>query len=203
MITMGDNAFTPNWTVHPGEILLDFIENHGLTNKQVAARMNVSVETVKDILAGAAITRQTASLLSKATGMSVKFWLGVESDYVRDIGRLMPADRSIFKNLGKFLIMRGNRVSVLKDAFIKDVVVNDPDHGYEKAAALKEAEDYTIFMELYRGKFHYQVAVGASCGTYVALGPNIVKGIAAQALNTNPAPVVDMARSYPVEYAGT
>ena len=57
---MGDNAFTPNWTVHPGEILLDFIENHGLTNKQVAARMNVSVETVKDILAGAAITRQTA-----------------------------------------------------------------------------------------------------------------------------------------------
>ena len=198
---MGSNDFNPDWTCHPGELLEQVMEDKELTKETVAERMGASLDVLQDILLGCSIDKRIASMLEKAIGAPAAFWLRCEASYKRDILRLVPGDQKVFKKLRGFLVIRGSKAAEFKEAFIQNVVVNDPDHGYEKAAALKEAEDYTILMELHSGKWHYQVAIGASCGTYVAIGPNVVIRLATHALDTKPSPVVDMAKSFPVEYS--
>src|SRR5207245_1067646 len=81
LITMASNppsGWQPDWTVAPGEILLEALQDRGMTQSELAHRLARPSKTVNEIIKGkAAITPETAIQLERALGISVRFWTGL------------------------------------------------------------------------------------------------------------------------------
>jgi antitoxin HigA-1 len=67
----------------PGEMLREeFILPLGLTQSELADRMDVPVGRINQILQGKrAVTADTAVRLSRVLGMSAEFWIGLQTDF--------------------------------------------------------------------------------------------------------------------------
>lgn len=74
---------TPNWTVHPGEILREeFLKPLKLSAYALAKRIRVPAPRVNDIvLEKRGITAGTAVRLAKFFGTSGQFWLSLQAAY--------------------------------------------------------------------------------------------------------------------------
>jgi antitoxin HigA-1 len=74
---------TPNWRVHPGEILREeFLKPLKLTAYALAKAIHVPAPRVNDIvLEKRGITVDTAVRLARFLGTSEHFWLGLQSAY--------------------------------------------------------------------------------------------------------------------------
>jgi addiction module HigA family antidote len=74
---------TPNWKVHPGEILKEeFLKPMGLSVYRLAKEIRVPAPRVNDIvLRKRGITADTAVRLAKFFGTSEQFWLGLQAAY--------------------------------------------------------------------------------------------------------------------------
>ena len=92
---------TPNWTVHPGEILREeFLKPMNLSVYRLAKELHVPAPRVNDIvLRKRGITADTAVRLAKFFGTSEHFWLGlqaafevnmVKSEHRDEINRIKP-----------------------------------------------------------------------------------------------------------------
>ena len=68
---------------HPGEMILEeFIKPLGLTQAELARRLNVSYPRLNEIIKGKrSVTPDTALRLSRVLGMSADFWLGLQQDW--------------------------------------------------------------------------------------------------------------------------
>jgi addiction module HigA family antidote len=68
-------------TTHPGKILLkEFIEPMGLTQKELAAHLDIPIQRINEIVRGKrGISPDTAWLLSEAFDTSPEFWLNLQS----------------------------------------------------------------------------------------------------------------------------
>lgn len=80
---MTENAsWNPTWVVPPGEILVEALEERGMTQAELGRRMARPLKTISEIATGkAAITPDTAIQLERALGISAATWLGLESRY--------------------------------------------------------------------------------------------------------------------------
>jgi len=69
--------------IHPGEVLLeDFLKPMGLSQYRLAKEIGISQIRVSEIVRGKrAVTADTALRLAKFFGTSVKFWMGLQTDY--------------------------------------------------------------------------------------------------------------------------
>jgi antitoxin HigA-1 len=78
---------SPNWRVHPGEILREeFLKPLGMTSYELAKRLRVPVPRVNDIvLERRGISADTAVRLSRFFGTTDQFWLNLQTAY--DISR--------------------------------------------------------------------------------------------------------------------
>lgn len=67
----------------PGEILLhEFLKPAGVSQYRLAAAAGIPASRLTDIIKGRrGITADTAIRLSKALGMTPKFWLDLQQDY--------------------------------------------------------------------------------------------------------------------------
>ncbi len=74
---------TPNWKVHPGEILKqEFLKPMGLSVYRLAKEIRVPAPRVNDIvLRKRGITADTGVRLAKFFGTSEQFWLGLQAAY--------------------------------------------------------------------------------------------------------------------------
>jgi antitoxin HigA-1 len=74
---------TPNWRIHPGEILREeFLKPMKLSAYALAKGIHVPAPRVNDIvLEKRGITADTAVRLAKFFGTSEQFWLGLQSAY--------------------------------------------------------------------------------------------------------------------------
>ena len=74
---------SPNWRVHPGEILREeFLKPMRLTSYALAKRIRVPAPRVNDIvLEKRGISAGTAVRLAKFFGNSEQFWLGLQAAY--------------------------------------------------------------------------------------------------------------------------
>lgn len=74
---------TPNWKVHPGEILREeFLKPLRLSSYALAKAIHVPSPRVNDIvLEKRGITADTAVRLAKFFGTSEQFWLGLQAAY--------------------------------------------------------------------------------------------------------------------------
>lgn len=77
---MPDKAHDP---ITPGEILLeDFLKPMGVSQYRLARAIGVSARRINEIVLGKRrITPETALRLSKALGLSERYWLNVQADY--------------------------------------------------------------------------------------------------------------------------
>jgi len=66
--------------VHPGEVLLqEFLEPMGLTQVELASRMEVSVQRVNTLVNGKRdVTAETAILLSRVLKTTPEFWMSLQ-----------------------------------------------------------------------------------------------------------------------------
>src|SRR5436305_9304783 len=74
---------TPNWKVHPGEILKEeFLRPMKMSVYRLAKEIRVPAPRVNDIvLQKRGITADTAVRLARFFGTSEQFWLGLQSAY--------------------------------------------------------------------------------------------------------------------------
>ena len=77
---------------HPGVVLLkEYLEPLGLTQKALAAHVNIPVQRVNEIVRGKrGVTPQTAWLLSEALRTTPEFWLNLQS--IHDLSANRPAN---------------------------------------------------------------------------------------------------------------
>ncbi|MCX6095003.1 MAG: HigA family addiction module antitoxin [Candidatus Bipolaricaulota bacterium] len=75
-------AFTPDYSVPPGEILAEMLEARQLSQAELAARCELSEKHVSQIITGkASITSDTALLLERTLGVAASLWLNLESSH--------------------------------------------------------------------------------------------------------------------------
>ncbi|HYM77196.1 MAG TPA: HigA family addiction module antitoxin [Candidatus Dormibacteraeota bacterium] len=74
---------TPNWKVHPGEILREeFLKPLGMSPYKLAKHLRVPVPRVNDIvLERRGISADTAVRLARFFGTTDQFWLNLQSAY--------------------------------------------------------------------------------------------------------------------------
>lgn len=66
----------------PGEVLIEALEERGMSQAELGRRMARPMKTISEIATGkAAITPETAIQLERALGISAATWLGLESRY--------------------------------------------------------------------------------------------------------------------------
>lgn len=75
-------AFEPDYSVPPGELLAEVLDEQGMTQVELARRLGVSTKHVNQVVKGnAAVTSEFAILLERVTGVSAGLWNGMEANY--------------------------------------------------------------------------------------------------------------------------
>src|ERR1700690_3305542 len=78
-----------DWTVAPGELLVEALEERGMSQSELARRMGRPVKTINEIANGkAAITPDTAIQLELTLGVSASFWNNLEAAYREQLARV-------------------------------------------------------------------------------------------------------------------
>ncbi len=82
-------GWRPNWGVSPGEVLLEALEERGMSQAELARRTNRPMKTINEIVKGkAAITPETAIQLEVVLGIPASFWNNLESRYREHLARI-------------------------------------------------------------------------------------------------------------------
>jgi HTH-type transcriptional regulator / antitoxin HigA len=75
-------GFTPDWCVHPGDVLDEYIDVRGLSQAELARRADVSPKLISEILSGAnRITPSTALALDRVLGLEARAWMNLQSEW--------------------------------------------------------------------------------------------------------------------------
>ena len=86
---MRDNTFRPNYAIPPGETLQETLTALGMTQAELAKRIDQSRRIIKEIVRGkAAITTGMAFELDRALGIPASFWINLEKNYQKSMDRL-------------------------------------------------------------------------------------------------------------------
>ena len=76
------HAFEPDYAIHPGASLLEYIEYENLTDKGFATHLGITVQHLRKICKGQSpITPVTANALEKVIGTKASFWNNLQLRY--------------------------------------------------------------------------------------------------------------------------
>ena len=79
--------------IPPGEVLAEELEARGMTQKELAARLDRPAQAINEIIrAKKAITPDTAIGLERVLGIDAKFWTNLEADYRMALSRNLERD---------------------------------------------------------------------------------------------------------------
>lgn len=80
--------FAPDWVVKPGDTIADLLEERGWTQTELAMRTGFTAKHINQLLKGdAPITQDTAVKLEKVLGSTVRFWVGLDTQYRAQLAR--------------------------------------------------------------------------------------------------------------------
>lgn len=86
---MTTENFAPNYAVPAGDTLAEWLEERGMTQAELAARINLSEKALSQIITGVApLTRATAIKLEPVTGIPSRTWNNLEARYQEELERL-------------------------------------------------------------------------------------------------------------------
>ncbi len=87
MTTKSPRVFS-DLPIPPGEVLAEELEVRGMTQRELAARLNRPAQVINEIIRGKkAITPDTAIALGKVLGGDPQFWTNLEADYQLTLAR--------------------------------------------------------------------------------------------------------------------
>ena len=112
--------YTPDYAVHPGEILGERLAAYGMSQTELARRIGMSTKTLSQIVNGKApVTPETAIQLERALGVSARLWTGLDANYrLHEARRLAAlhteahldwARRFPYAELARRAVVRGTR----------------------------------------------------------------------------------------------
>ena len=79
---VSSDTFEPDYAIPPGEMLTEYLDSLGMSQRDLAARTGLTPKAVNEILQGkAAITAETALKLERVVGRPAHFWQNLESLY--------------------------------------------------------------------------------------------------------------------------
>ena len=91
------NQYTPDYAIHPGEILEETLEARGITRTAFAERTGLSLKTVSQIIHGKApVTPETAIHFERVLGVSANIWNNLDAYYRLHVAKI--ADRQMLEN---------------------------------------------------------------------------------------------------------
>jgi HTH-type transcriptional regulator / antitoxin HigA len=77
-----------DWTLHPGAILREWLDENGETQADLARIVGWSQKFVSHLITGkATLTLNTALLLEEHTGVTAQFWMNAETSYRVDLAK--------------------------------------------------------------------------------------------------------------------
>lgn len=149
-----EHPFRPTYTVPPGDTIADLLEEHDMTQTELARRLGVTLKHVNQIVNGAAsISAELALGLEKVFQAPADFWLNRESLYRADVARQMEA-KELESHLGwancfplKDLKKRGFIPSnasgtELVDALLRFLGIASPRQWQDPAVAYRKSQHY-------------------------------------------------------------
>ncbi|RWF44695.1 MAG: addiction module antidote protein, HigA family [Mesorhizobium sp.] len=75
-------SWTPDWAVHPGEHLAEYIESRGWSQAEFGRLADLSPKLVSTIVNGTnPVTAETALKLERVLGMRASIWTGLQADW--------------------------------------------------------------------------------------------------------------------------
>jgi len=88
MASLPKTEYHPEFLSHPGEILKELLDEHGMTQVELARRTDRPVKTINEIIKGKnAITTDTAMQLERVFGVPAHFWVNLENNYQEHLAR--------------------------------------------------------------------------------------------------------------------
>lgn len=91
------NNLTPSEPIHPGEILKEEIEYRGISQRKLAAQMDISPTLLNEILNGKrAVSTEYALLFEAALGIDAEPLLKMQAEYNMQVAK---ADKSFAERL--------------------------------------------------------------------------------------------------------
>ena len=80
--------FAPDWIATPGDTIADVLDECGWTQVELAKRTGFTTKHINQLLKGdAPITQDTAAKLEKVLGSTVRFWVGLDTQYREQLAR--------------------------------------------------------------------------------------------------------------------
>ena len=87
-------GFEPDYAIPPGETLREVMESLGMSQKELARRTDLTVQSLNRIFKGMQpITYETANRLELATGVSATMWNNLEAQYREQLARIHERER--------------------------------------------------------------------------------------------------------------
>lgn len=88
MAVMAEHSFRPSYVTPPGETIADLLDEHEMTQTELAKRLGVTLKHVNQVVkGGASISADLALGLEKVFRVPAHFWLNRESLYQADVAR--------------------------------------------------------------------------------------------------------------------
>lgn len=88
------HRYEPDYAVAPGETLRDTLESLDMSQKDLAKRTGLTVQTVSRILGGEQpITFETANKLEMVTGVPARMWNKMEMKYREQLSKIQEKER--------------------------------------------------------------------------------------------------------------
>lgn len=112
-------AFSPDFAVAPGETVREVMEDMGMTQREFAMRLGITVQSLSRIFKGEqAISVETAKNLERVTGTPAHFWNNLESNYRLQLAK--ERDARLFESQKEWL--KKFPIKVLKErGYIRDI----------------------------------------------------------------------------------
>ncbi len=81
-------AWQWDWAVAPGELLLEALQDRGISQSELARRMDRPAKTINEMVNGtAAVMPETSIQLELTLGISASFWNQLETNYREHLAR--------------------------------------------------------------------------------------------------------------------
>ena len=87
-MTNTSNQYLPDLVTAPGEILLEKLQELGMSQAELAGRIGITTKMVNEIIKGKAPSLPGAALqLERVLSIPARFWLNLEAHYRESLAR--------------------------------------------------------------------------------------------------------------------
>ena len=90
---MNKKEYTPIVATHPGELIRDELKERGMTQKQLAAEMDIKPSVLSETVNGKrAVSMNMALALEKTLAIPAELWLNMQTQYDLDMASIAERD---------------------------------------------------------------------------------------------------------------